>query len=244
MVIVVLPMIFTHGLSYNGWWLPMTMTLFWISCGISWPLYDNYIFPWHCCLWNLPNRVPEYHGIYLRCPQFHDLLETSRNWAVNLQLPPCHVWWASSLPCLIARVSRAGHVKVFLMGKSGKIEEIVGILDFQKKTERPVFWRKLWWNYGIWGTSEPEWNVFFFSSQCFLNSEMAHKNCTFDKWLEPRANHNSSWKPNFTTCPPHSLLTNRPQAHQLLTWSPNSNGSTHCHHQHKYQPSAPKKWPI
>ena len=37
------------------------------------------------------------------------------------------------MPCLIARVSRAGHVKVFLMGKSGKLEEIAGILDLKNE---------------------------------------------------------------------------------------------------------------
>ena len=141
------PLNVVRGKKKRGWLLLITQWLWWyypwylhMVCHIMvgdypWPWHyfeyrveyhdhsiKNYIFPWHCCWWNLPNRVnrvPEYHGTYLRCPQFHDLLETSRNWAVNLQLPPCHVWWASSLPCLMARVSRAGHVKVVFMGKSG-----------------------------------------------------------------------------------------------------------------------------
>lgn len=135
-------------------WLPMVIVIVmswsWVITIIECYGYSDYPWPWHDFEYPV-----EYHDHYIIISS-HDIVAygifpwESQNimehtsavrsmacwkrhlWAVNLQLPPCHVWWASSLPCLIARVSRAGHVKVFLMGKSGKLEEIVGILDLKK----------------------------------------------------------------------------------------------------------------
>ena len=128
----------------------IVMSWSWVITIIECYGYSDYPWPWHDFEYPV-----EYHDHYIIISS-HDIVAygifpwESQNimehtsavrsmacwkrhlWAVNLQLPPCHVWWASSLPCLIARVSRAGHVKVFLMGKSGKLEEIVGILDLKK----------------------------------------------------------------------------------------------------------------
>lgn len=185
------------------------MTWFWISCGISWPLYNN-IFPWHCCLWNLPMRVPEYHGTYLCC-QVHGLLETS---PVSCKPP------VTSMPCLVSfqlamfdcQSEQGWTCQSFFDGKIWEIRGNSGNIGFKKW--KMCFLEKIVVKLWNMGNIRARMKCVFFSSQCFLNSEMAHKNCTFDKWF--RANHNSSWKPNFTTCPPHSLLTNRPQAH--LNW--------------------------